>query len=291
MRKCGLILGLALGGILSSLHGTDISFEAGVTALDSNILSVEYIGAETDISVNYHFRGILQFDHTLNEHLSLTFKAFQDPLMQRQVLGRINFTYGWFTIKGGPFLGIVNTQETPVSPGMSIFLGAVFPNVAFGSMEAETTILTTVTGYTQNHVEIKVGLAVFPLIVPAISMDIIYTERKEVGYTIGRKQTRYSLILDTIGPGKEYDINLVLGYQELGWTVYAPTSTVAYQLNSVYGGIRLAYQLMPGIKLTVGGLIPIFSWITKEEVQGFTPKYPLFYDFTLGVIWSGDFKR
>jgi hypothetical protein len=120
-------------------------------------------------------------------------------------------------------------------------------------------------------------------------MDVIYTERRDTGYTIGRKQTRYSIFVDAAGPYDEYNIHLAFGYQELGWNVYASNQEVFYQLNSIYAGISIAYQLLPGLKITFGGLIPIINWITYKNVKGYIPKNPLFYDFTVGFIWSGNF--
>ncbi|MDR2485328.1 MAG: hypothetical protein LBD55_08035 [Treponema sp.] len=281
---------------LFSVHGTEVSFQAGISALDSAITEIPHIGfnGETEVledgTIDYHFRGTLQLDQPLNHSLSLSVRLLQDPLLQRRILGRLNFTYEWLTLKAGPFLGIVNTADSLITPGMSVFIGARVPGLMFGSMEAETTILTSIDGHTQNHGELKLG-ALLPGIVPSLSMDIIYTERREIGYTVGRKQTRYGLFLDAAGPQEAYTIHLALGYQELGWTVYAPEQTVVYQLNSIYGAVHLSCRLMPGITIAIGGLIPMYSWITKQEVKALTPPNPLFYDFTLGVIWSRDFRR
>ncbi|MDR0567754.1 MAG: hypothetical protein LBG87_00910 [Spirochaetaceae bacterium] len=278
----------------SSAWATDISFEAGVSAIDSNVINVDFIRDEAiELTESYHFRGTLRLDQPLTERLSITALAFQDPMLQRRILGRVNVTYGWFSFQVGPFIGIVNTPSALVSPGLSGYLGLTVPQIAFGSVRADATLLSSIDGYTSNQAEIRLGLYLpfFPALVPSASMDIIYVERREKGFTISRHQTRYALFLDTTGPENRYDIHLTIGYQELGWSVYHETESVMYQLNSIYGGVTIAYRLMPAWKVRIGGTLPIFSWITKENVDGLVPKNPLFFDFSVGFIWSGNLRK
>jgi hypothetical protein len=266
-----------------------------MTVLDSNILAVNYIGlTNVEETVEYHFRGTLNIDQKLTDQLSLTFIAFQDPMLQRRILGRVNFTYKWLNLQAGPFLGIVNTPGTIINPGISVIFGVNNPRIAFSSVKVETTILSSIDGYSQNGTEFKIGLGWVPVVVPSFSVDIIYTERREKGYTIGRKQSRYSISLDTVDPEgtDKYTINLNMGYQELGWSVYHPDQVaVAYQLNSIYASLYGSYRVMPNLKIIAGGLIPIYSWITTEGVQKSfpIPKNPLFFDLTIGIIWTWDF--
>jgi hypothetical protein len=188
----------------------------------------------------------------------------------------------------------VNTSASLISPGISTGLRLTVPGVAFGSMRGDTTFLSSIDGYTQSQAEIRLGMYIpfFPALVPSAAMDIIYTERRDTGWIIARKQTRYSIFLDTTGPHDDYNIHLTIGYQELGWTVYHETEPGRYQLNSVYAGVSIAYRVMPGLKITFGGVIPIISWITKQNVDTLpTSRNPLFYDFTIGFTWSGNLWR
>jgi hypothetical protein len=188
----------------------------------------------------------------------------------------------------GPFVGLFNTGERIISPGIAAALGLEFPGILFGSLKGASTIgsLALFPGdFIQETGEIAVGFWV-PYAVCTLSIDTkSFTERKTDELLVKDEHTRYQFRADVFTKNVPYTIRVDLGYQSLKRS-YSPegSGSETDELKSVYAGFEGTYRIVPAFQLILGAEMPVYIW-GEKPLKG--PERKTFmYQFHAGFVWT-----
>jgi hypothetical protein len=286
---------LLIALVLSSVHlfGLDLRTSAGLMIFDGALSTGE--DSVRRASIEYNWMGSLEVEHfqgfKQNPELKagFLFRFEQDPILYQRILGRVGFHSPFFSVSGGPFLGM--SRKGFILPGLSLVLEGRIPDRLSGSLRIETSIpgagTTDPANYTQNEVEVSGGW-LFPFGTLGITLGVInYNEESAPSPWTAIEKTRFSLSLETGKFLSLYRACLDLGYQRLGWAIHEAAGVVAYQHHEVFAGLQMIMQVFPRYRIILGAELPLHIWVA-ENMQETLPTYTVLYEFTLGMSWNLD---
>jgi hypothetical protein len=212
----------------------------------------------------------------------------RDPLLKNRVLANMGFHYRVVRLDFGPFIGLFNTKEQIISPGVAAALGLEFPGIIFGSLKAASTIgsLASLPGdYVQQTGELALGFWV-PHVVCTLSINTkSFTRRESEALLLKDEHIRYQFRADAFTKNVPYTVYLDLGYQSLKRS-YIPASGVSAtdELKSLYIGFEGTYRIIPSLRVILGAEMPVYAW-GEKPLKG-PEKNTFLYQFRAGLIWT-----
>jgi hypothetical protein len=212
----------------------------------------------------------------------------RDPVLRNRMLASAGFTFSFLRLEFGPFIGLFNTGEQVISPGVAAALELDFPGILFGSLQGASTIgsLALFPGdFIQETGEIAVGFWV-PYVVCTLSISgKSFTERKTDELLVKDEHTRYQFRADVFTKNVPYTIRVDLGYQSLKRS-YSPEgkNSETDELKSVYAGFEGTYRITPAFQLIAGAEMPVYAW-SEKPLQG-PERTAVMYQFHTGFVWT-----
>ena len=240
--------------------------------------------------------------------ISGNFKSFgygfgfaKDPLLRNRIFANVSLEEEYFYFTVGPVVGIVNSHQLPVNPGVSGTLGVMYPGVVFaeasGSASLAVVAMDKKGNYSQVSADLSAGFWV-PHVICSFNMSIKkFSLRKEITLLTEDNHTRYYFRADAFTKNFPYTICIDLGYQSLKRS-YTSThivgthflqSTITDEFRSIFVGIQGTFTLTPGMKLLAGGEMPVYYWSTGSMEN--PSKGTAFFDVKLGMILTLPFGK
>lgn len=232
--------------------------------------------------------GLISLEGEFSGAVDFSAAYERDSLLGNRLLGSMGFKASIFRLELGPFIGLFNTGEQVLNPGITAALGVEFPGVIFGSLKAASTIgspLFSPGDYAQQTGEIALGFWV-PHVVCTLSINTRnFTRRKSDALLLKDEHIRYQFRADIFAKNVPYTIRIDMGFQSLkrSYTSSA-TGTSSDNLKSVYVGFEGSYQIIPSLRLLLGAEMPVFSW-GEKPLKG-PEKHTILYQFGGGLVWT-----
>ncbi|MDR3174360.1 MAG: hypothetical protein LBU19_08930 [Treponema sp.] len=239
---------------------------AGNTAFEDNRLSP--LGDEgLRFTPRLYSQGSLLLEGNYSRVVGFRTGFERDPILKDRVIADIVFRGSFLKFELGPFVGILNSPEKPVKPGISAALRLEFPGVIFGSVQAASALGTALSipgDYAQEKGTIAFGFWV-PHVLCIFSINTKgFSRLGDQRILIRDEQIRYQFTGNVFSWSVPYGARLDLGYQQLkrSYTSLAG-DTKTDKLNSLYIGAEIVFTLRSVLRLFLGGEMPVYSWGTK----------------------------
>jgi hypothetical protein len=232
--------------------------------------------------------GAISLEGTYSGMVDYRVSFERDPVLRNHMFAGAGFTFSFLRLEFGPFIGLFNTDERIISPGIAAALGLEFPGILFGSLKGASTIgsLALFPGdFIQETGEIAVGFWV-PYVVCTLSINTkSFTERKTEDLLVKDEHTRYQFRADVFTKNVPYTIRVDLGYQSLK-RAYSPggSNFETDELKSVYAGFEGTYRIIPAFRLILGAEMPVYTW-GEKPLKG-PEKNTFMYQFHAGFEWT-----
>ncbi|MDR2257535.1 MAG: hypothetical protein LBE14_00140 [Treponema sp.] len=287
-RLVGLFVLLAVM-VHEPLHALDLRFFGGGGNLSFDSERETPLGLEGkrfEPSVYPFGRISLEGEYSTMVDYTVSFE--RDPVLRNRMLASAGFTFGFLRLEFGPFMGLFNTGEQAISPGVTAALGIEFPGILFGSLQGASTIgsLALFPGdFIQETGEIAVGFWV-PYVICAFSIsDKSFTERKTGDLLVKDEHTRYQFRADVFTKNVPYTVRVNLGYQSLKRS-YSPEgkNSETDELKSIYAGFEGTYQFTPAFQFILGAEMPVYVW-GEKPLKG-PERTAVMYQCHAGFVWT-----
>jgi hypothetical protein len=232
--------------------------------------------------------GLISLEGTYSSMVDYRVSFERDPVLRNRVLAAAGFTFSFLRLEFGPFMGVFNTDEQIINPGIAAALGLEFPGILFGSLKGASTIGSPALfsgDFMQQTGEIAMGFWV-PYVVCTLSIsNKSFTGRKTGDLLIKDEHTRYQFRADVFTKNVPYTIRVDMGYQSLKRS-YSPGGNDAEtdELKSVYAGFEGTYRIVPSFQLILGMEMPVYIW-GEKPLKG-PERQTLMYQFQAGFVWT-----
>ncbi|GHU64357.1 hypothetical protein FACS189447_01000 [Spirochaetia bacterium] len=215
----------------------------------------------------------------------------RDPILRNRVYANMGYKVGFLTLEMGPFLGVLNSKDSILTPGAAVGINLQFPGIVFLDLKASSTLgsLLEDTGdYAQNTRNLSLGFWV-PYVVCSLNMEtkehIVLTKSETVTEDAVE---RYFFRADVYTKNVPYTVQVDLGYQNLSrsYSDYrlVKKNTKTDELKAFFLGLEAAYTLFPGFKTFFGGEIPLYSWSSGDMEK---PENDAFlFRLRGGIVWT-----
>jgi hypothetical protein len=288
-RLRGLIFFLVAVIITGPLHAVDLRFFGGMGNLSFDAERETAFSSEGKrFEPNSYPFGLISLEGEYSDRVDYKVSFVRDPVLRNRMLASAGFTFSFLRLEAGPFMGLFNTGEQVISPGVTAALGLEFPGILFGSLKGASTIgsLALFSGdFIQEAGEIAVGFWV-PYVVCTLSIsDKSFTERKTEDLLIKDEHIRYQFRADVFTKNVPYTVRVDLGYQSLKRS-YSPDGkdSETDELKSVYAGFEGTYRITPAFQFILGAELPVYVW-GEKPLKG-PERETVMYQFHAGFVWT-----
>jgi hypothetical protein len=180
----------------------------------------------------------------------------------------MSYTDRFFSVRIGPFFGILNDSGHIVRPGLSTTVDLFVPDVIRFSLRSDTPIGGRLVGtgnYIQERSELSIGFFV-PNAMPTFFVrSRRFTSMAQSGETV-LEMTSYGIETDVFQSGIPYRVALSAAYQDAAHIVRAGTTTT-HRYGALVLGTGIMAELFHTITLTADleGSIYTFG---RDALQG-----------------------
>jgi hypothetical protein len=231
--------------------------------------------------------GHISIKSNYSEFLDFSFRVEQAPLLRVRALGAIglNFNFGRFEI--GPMIGLFNTEEQPLTGGISGGFRLEYPGIIFGSLKGASTLASPLSipgDYIQSEGEAVLGFWV-PNVICAASIGIKnFTLYMSEAVLSRDEQIRYQFSADVFSKNVPYTVRVDMGYEELKRSYRISSGIETDELKSVYLGFEGTWRIIPSLRVILGLEAPLHSWtgppLKKADSQA------VLFRGQAGIIWT-----
>lgn len=219
----------------------------------------------------------------------------RDPVERNRVFANVGLNLDYFFIEAGPSIGVFNSAELPINPGISAALGLAVPGVIFvraGGSSTLGAVMDIPNNYMQSSGNISAGFWV-PHVICSLNMNVSsFTLRRKANLLIEDALTRYFFRADVYTKNVPYTVHVDLGYQKLSRSYTSQKidsgdivkDTKTDEFKSVFIGLEGTYTLSPALKFLLGGEIPVYSWGVLPLKN--PPKNTFLFQARAGITWT-----
>jgi hypothetical protein len=235
--------------------------------------------------------GLISVEGEYSDTISFGARVERDPLLLTRALGVIGFNYNYVNLEIGPVIGLFNTEDQPVNPGIAAGIFLQYPGIIFGSLDISSTIGVQPDrpgDYLQSTGEASIGFWVPNVICSFSAGAKKFTRRiNNELLTIG-EHIRSQLSFDVYSKNVPYTIRIDLGYQSLKRSYVtediAGRFTETDELKSIYGGFEGTWRIAAPLKLILGLEMPLYTW--AEQPLQKPGSDTVFFQIHAGAVWS-----
>jgi hypothetical protein len=262
----------------------DLSITPGVVGFDPYLAEIS--GRESPLG-NFHVMGNVMADFEVSESVSLTLSVEQDPIQMTRILPLAGFTSNAISVRAGPFLGFMDSLNPDVKPGISVALDVAAPGIVFGSIRFDTTLSTgslVPETFIQKYWSVKAGFWVPYVIISLGAESRSLSEERRTG-VFTNEWNKYTLSADFFKKNNPLTFRIDAGLQNLKW---APQNVpeAGYNVNSLFVGAEVQWQVTLPLKLVLGGEGAVYSWNADRDIGEEEPPSLLLLGGHIGMVWS-----
>jgi hypothetical protein len=279
-----LMLGLLiLPGRILSLDLT-VKGGAGNWAFDKDSVMPQGL-VEGKFEANWYPFGLIGIDGEYSDLISYAAALERDPILRNRITTDFGLSFSFVRLHVGPFMGILNSWDRIINPGISAGLTLEWPGILFGAVRAGSTLgagLDDPGDYTQETGEIALGFWL-PHVISTLSVDYKrYREQSNIILVTGDERLRYQFAADVFSKNVPFTVRINMGYQILKRSYRELFFSDTDTLKSVFLGLETTVTLNSFLKVLLGGEMPVYSW-AKAPLRNPGRGSPLFQAHT-GVI-------
>ncbi|MDR1948456.1 MAG: hypothetical protein LBQ38_03620 [Spirochaetaceae bacterium] len=284
-QRLFIVICLILFGIVSYTPALDLRISGGLGNNAFDPARKLPLGTNT-FSPHYYPRILVDLEGDFSNYITFGASFERDPILRNRLGGTVGLKAGYVHLDMGPFMGVFNSADKAVNPGISAAVRLEIPGILYGTAMTASTIganMNVPGNYIQSEGEAALGVWVpFALTVFSIRTRS-YTEQKTSELSLSDEQTRYQLGTEIFAKNMPYTIRVDIGYQSLRRT-YAIVSEgpETNELRSVYAGFEGVFTITPMLKLLVGMEMPVYNW-GQQPLKG-PPSNTVLFDLHTGVI-------
>ncbi|MDR0442857.1 MAG: hypothetical protein LBH44_05580 [Treponema sp.] len=289
--KRSLILTVIAGALLfSPLWALEIELTGGLNNMVFDPEQTSAYGREIGEFPGYTFiHGNLTIKDDISDKYSYNVRFNRDAILQNSVGGSVVIDLDYLNMEFGPFIGILNTPEQPLSAGISGGVKIAYPGIVFLGFKGSSTIGFKggfQGDYSQEAVEANVGFWL-PFIIPSASVNVKrFTRQEENSLLIRDELTRYLASADIFAKNSPFIFRLDFGYESLA-RIYNDKSSAKNEeqideVMAMFAGLEVKWQLMKMLRLIAGAEIPIYTW-SEQPVRKMLNSDVFFYKFNAGI--------
>jgi hypothetical protein len=229
---------------------------------------------------DFHLKG------EVSEKMDFDVHLFRDNILQNTLCGRIKTTSDYFNIEFGPFVGITDDFEKPEA-GIMGNMQVAYPGIAFifvGGSSSLGADFDFLSNNTRETAEIKVGFWL-PSVIPYFSMNTKKYSKHLVDSVIIRDElTRVQVSADFFAKNSPVILTFDAGYETLSRAYIIEYYEIKDELNAVFIGANLKWQLTKPLRLIAGFEIP-FTYSAEEPMKNPDDRFKL-YKFYGGISYN-----
>ncbi|GHU09187.1 hypothetical protein FACS1894151_06440 [Spirochaetia bacterium] len=278
-----LFLGSSLGALEISANGG-----AGNLLFESN--RNEALGNGT-IEPWPYFEGSLGLRGEFSQGLDISAVLKSDPVLRNILSAELLFTAKNMQFTMGPVVGLFNTDEKPINPGISA--GVLFTLPAILTIEA--SIASSVGAglyangdYSQETGKVSAGFYL-PNVFASLQVDMrSFIEQKTGGLIVKDELVRTVFASFIYADTVPHNVRIDLGWQSLKRT-FITTDDISDEdkideLSSLFAGFDAHFTLHPSLQLTLAFEAPVYSWAEKPLHNPALNTF--FFRASTGIIWK-----
>jgi len=219
----------------------------------------------------------------------------RDSLLQNRLSANLRLNLDYFFLEAGPLIGLFNSANLPLNPGISAEMGLTIPGIVFVRAGASSTLgtLMDIKGhYFQTSGDIAAGFWV-PYVICSLNMVVRnFALREESNLLIEDGLTRYFFRADVYTKNVPYTIRVDLGFQSLRRSYISDKidnndlvkDSQTDEFKSVFAGLEASYEFGPALKFILGAEMPVYSWGVRPMKD--PPKSTMLFQARTGIIWT-----
>jgi hypothetical protein len=228
---------------------------------------------------NSEFEGALyplvrvQLDETISDSLGFSGVLERDPVLRNRFWAEARISSGLFVVSAGPLLGLFNSTESVIRPGVRAGMRFDLPGIVFAALNAGSTFgsLQSEGDYEARHGRLEFGFWL-PNIINTISIsEKSYDSRETESLDVRNRILRYQYSADVYAKNVPFGVTLNFGYETLTRNISDRAASVFEEdvYNIIFLGAETSFNVRPQLRLILGGEIPVYSWgkkpLTKKD--------------------------
>lgn len=186
----------------------------------------------------------------LSDQFSLDLNFESDPVLRNVGYTLISYTDQYFSIRLGPYFGILNTTSSILQSGLSTTVRLYVPGVTALTLRSDNTLsgrLVVPGDYIQEESELSIGFFAPNVIPAAYVRSKRYTWQTEDGEAIDAL-TAYGLQADIFEKNVPYGVVLDFSYQDVKRS-YVEEETTTHAYGALVLGTDLSVDLLERFSL------------------------------------------
>jgi hypothetical protein len=291
MKKVILTLIFLIGILSGRFFALDIELGGGMGNLAFDKNRKIALSDPTEEGVfDPHYLPLIQV-RLSGEYRSLFFNTGfeRDPLLRNKIFGNVRAEFDYFTIEGGPFIGLFNSTKLPLNPGVSAALELAIPRITFIRAGVSSTFGTAMRipgNYSQFSGSLSAGFWVPHVI---CSMNMIaknYTSREDANLLTEDASVKYFFRADVFAKNVPYTVQIDMGFQNLSrfYNNGIVNDTLRDEYKLFFIGLEGTYTINPSMKLFLAGEMPVYSWGRRPMKD--PPRGTFLFEGRAGIAFS-----
>ncbi|MDR0585885.1 MAG: hypothetical protein LBG26_01465 [Treponema sp.] len=217
--------------------------------------------------------ALIRLDETVSDSLEFSGVIERDPVLRNRLRAEAKISSGLFTVSAGPVLGLFNSAESVIRPGVQAGIRFDLPGIIFAALDAGSTFGSSDSkgDYEARHGRLELGFWL-PNIVNTISIsEKSYDSREKKNLDVRNNILRYQYSADIYAKNVPFRVLLNLGYEILARSItdHAAFTFEEDLYNIIFLGAETSFNVKPNLSLIFGAETPVYSWgkkpLTKKD--------------------------
>lgn len=222
----------------------------------------------------------------LSDQLSLELEFASDPVLRNVGYTLLTYTDQFFSIRLGPFFGILNAPSTILQSGLSTTVRLFIPGITVLTLRSDNSLsgrLVVEGDYIQEQSELAVGFFVPNALPTAYVRSKRYTTKSAAGETVD-SITAYGLETDIFQKNIPYRVVLDFAYQDVARS-FVESSTTTHSYGALVLGTDISVDLFGRFSLLANLESSIYMFGT-DALVGEVSADRFLFRLSTGVSYS-----
>jgi hypothetical protein len=278
-----LVLLLALAAA-----GAATAFEAGASFDIGNLdFARDRDSTATSLPGDRYLWGVSVYgNQQLSDQLAIDLEFRNDPVLRNVGYTLLTYTDRFFSLRLGPFFGLLNSPTTILQSGLSTTVRVFVPGIAVLSLRSDNSLsarLVVAGDYIQEQSELSVGFFVPNAIPTVYARTRRYTWKTATGEAID-SLSAYGLETDIFQKNIPYRVVLDFAYHANSRT-FVEATTLSHSYGALVLGTDVSVELFDRLTahLELESSIYMFG---RDELVGQSSADRFLFRLSTGASWK-----
>ena len=249
LTRAVLLGGLLLGSLAPVLYAFEVGAYFDLGNLD---FSRNRTSSDTDLPGDVYMWGLrLTGNDQLSDQLSLDLAYVNDTILRNLASALLTYTDEFFSIRLGPFFGIMNAPASILQSGLSTTVRLFVPGITVFTLRSDNTLsgrLVVPGDYIQEQSELSVGFYV-PNAIPTVYVrNKRYTWKSVSGESVD-SLTAYGLRTDIFQKNVPYRVVVDFAYQDVSRS-FIEAATTTHSYGALVVGTEVSVELFGRVRVS-----------------------------------------